>query len=103
MTGYGLLNIYSFMFQSGIYLSNVFGELFREDGRHVDEHHDVTVLDVRRDVHPLRVANNVRHHRVHLLNSKPANDFGQALQTVSGNRSIKSCILINYRLWFPRS
>ena len=33
-------------------LSDVGGELVLEHHRHVDEHHDVAVLDVRRDVGP---------------------------------------------------
>ena len=61
------------------YLSDVRRELLREHRGHVDEHHDVAVLDVGRDVGAGRGLDDVGHEGVHLLGSQAAHHLGQAL------------------------
>jgi hypothetical protein len=51
------------------HLPDILEELVGEDAGHVDEHHDVAVLNVGGDVHPLGCGHNLRHQLVHFVHA----------------------------------
>ena len=46
----------------------------------IDEQHDVTVLDVGRDIHPLCRGNDLGHELVHLVHTEAADNLRETLR-----------------------